>query len=150
VFQEFAPETVAAAFMLLSWRSWNPHGGCARVCPKSKWGRYCWSASGACKLLRAMSASEALKAEPRLLLRVQLGHNDDGCPLKNWGPMWSSELSPMESRTSGPEKLGFFRPDNCEGINNCLFIRKTTKRNTILYSLFWSATLMSKPRGNAV
>jgi hypothetical protein len=31
-------------------------------------------------LLRAMSASEALKVEPRPLLRVQLSHNDDGYP----------------------------------------------------------------------
>jgi len=31
-------------------------------------------------LLRAMSASEAPKAEPHPLLKVQLGHNDDGCP----------------------------------------------------------------------
>jgi len=31
-------------------------------------------------LHKAMSTSEAPKAEPRSLLRGQLGHNDDGCP----------------------------------------------------------------------
>jgi len=31
-------------------------------------------------MLRAMSASEAPKEKPRPLLRVQLSHNDDGCP----------------------------------------------------------------------
>jgi len=45
------------------------------------------SPNGACifwqllaSLLRAMAASEAPKAEPHPLLRVQCAHNDDGYP----------------------------------------------------------------------
>jgi len=37
-------------------------------------------------------------AEPCLLIRVQLGHNDDGCPWNDGFPLRGPELSPLESR----------------------------------------------------
>jgi len=76
----FAPESqqlyTHASFLgkLGPWEAW--------VCPKSKWGK-----KYACKL-RAMSAPETPKAEPRQLLRVQLGHEMTVASENDGGPLW--------------------------------------------------------------
>jgi len=63
-----------------------------------------------------MSAPEAPKAEPRPLLKVQLGH--DGCP-ENVGVLCKAQnkLSPLESQsfTRSGETFLLFGLTYCEG-----------------------------------
>jgi hypothetical protein len=48
--------------------------------PKVQMGQERYLLVSSRSLLRAMSASKVPEAEPRPFLKVQLSHNDDGCP----------------------------------------------------------------------
>ena len=67
VLQEFAPETVAAAFMLFSWKGLNPQRRLCMGLPKVQMGQEdtSWSAAGSCKLAQGI-VSLRNSAEPPL------------------------------------------------------------------------------------